>query len=419
LILIISLLISQGFSYLYVAEASIDKCYSFYVLYGILINASEINYTLFTEAPSNISIPGLFTQRPFSILSYKSISDDSDSHYINVKAGRGVEAFTVYKVEVCVSQFSEALSIVLSALENPIFNPITKSNYQEDSLKDDTLIPDQNVVETVVPSYEEWLRSRYGLNVSSLSKLGLAVTAAYFVYHVFFTYDPSFTPRNLDELLKTRRGDCDDMSRVLVNLLYYYNIQAVLVTGYVYVDSFTYIIPVENTKYIYINSGPHTFVIAHIPGYGWISLDLLAGSLLWNLFIFRGYTAYSDVPRDVVREFLDVHRLINATFLTWILNEQEYKVLFNQSIKYENIIRSLNTIINSKGHFSNITFNSSILSSDIKNVSRNAPLITHNKTPMPYYELTSKEVLPTIVLILIAVLISTITLLLWKRKTLQ
>jgi hypothetical protein len=417
--LIISLLISQGFSYLYVAEASINKCYSFYVLYGILINASEINYTLFTEAPSNISIPGLFTQRPFSILSYKSISDDSDSHYINVKAGRGVEAFTVYKVEVCVSQFSEALSIVLSALENPIFNPITKSNYQEDSLKDDTLIPDQNVVETVVPSYEEWLRSRYGLNVSSLSKLGLAVTAAYFVYHVFFTYDPSFTPRNLDELLKTRRGDCDDMSRVLVNLLYYYNIQAVLVTGYVYVDSFTYIIPVENTKYIYINNGPHTFVIAHIPGYGWISLDLLAGSLLWNLFIFRGYTAYSDVPRDVVREFLDVHRLINATFLTWILNEQEYKVLFNQSIKYENIIRSLNTIINSKGHFSNITFNSSILSSDIKNVSRNAPLITHNKTPMPYYELTSKEVLPTIVLILIAVLISTITLLLWKRKTLQ
>jgi hypothetical protein len=417
LILIVSLLISQGFSYLYVAEASIGKCYSFYVLYGVLINASEINYTLFIEAPSNISIPGLFTQRSFPILSYKSISDNSDSHYINVKAGKGVEAFTVYRVEVCVSQLSEALGIVLSALENPIFNPFSKPNYQEDSLKDDILIPDQSVVETVVPSYEEWLRSRYGLNVSSLSKLGLAVTAAYFVYHVFFTYDPSFTPRNLDELLRTRRGDCDDMSRVLVNLLYYYNIQAVLVTGYVYVDSFTYNIPVEYTKYIYINNGPHTFVIAHIPGYGWVSLDLLAGSLLWNLFIFRGYIAYSDVPRDIVREFLDVHRLINATFLTWILNEQEYKVIFNQSINYENIIRSFNTIINSKGQFSNITFNASILSSDIKNASRNVPLITHNKAPMPYHEFTSEGVLPTIVLILIAVLISAITLLLWKRKT--
>jgi len=159
-------------------------------------------------------------------------------------------------------------------------------------------------------------------------------------------------------------------------------------------------------------------VIAHIPGYGWISLDLLAGSLLWNLFIFRGYTAYSDVPQDVVREFLNIHRLINATFLTWILNEQEYKVIFNQSIECESIIRSLNTIINSKGQFSNITVNTSISSSDIKNLGRNAPLITHSKTSMPCYELTSKEVLPTIALVLIVVLISTITSLLWRRKML-
>jgi len=74
----------------------------------------------------------------------------------------------------------------------------------------------------------------------------------------------ALSQETLDEVIKDRKGDCDDISRILVNLLHYYGIPAVMVSGYVFINGFEISIPLENVTYVFNNNGPHAYVMAYL-----------------------------------------------------------------------------------------------------------------------------------------------------------
>jgi len=306
------------------------ECSVFYFFNGIVVYDSGVNDTLVLETPQNITLIGGFNQTVTPIIAYNlDFNSSINYYYFNVSQGSSYTGFFIVRVEVCSRSMEDALNTLRSGLTNPGINPFGNNSIPEEIKHDYIGQGNRKVEEVVIPAYEDWLRSNYGLSTSDLSTLGLVSTSAYFVYNVYFTYDPSATPRSIDEVVDSRRGDCDDLTRVLASMLYHYNIPAVQASGYLYVKGLNITIPVEKAKYIFLNNGPHAFLYAYIPGYGWLSTDFLAGSMLVYPFIFESYTTIIEVPREEVEEFLELHRKLNATQVFAVFSEEEYKSLFS------------------------------------------------------------------------------------------
>jgi len=306
------------------------ECSVFYFFNGIVVYDSGVSDTLVLETPQNITLIGGFNQTVTPIIAYNlGFNSTINYYYFNVSQGSSYTGFFIVRVEVCSRSMEDALNTLRSGLTNPGINPFGINFIPEEIKRDYIGQGNRKVEEVVIPAYEDWLRSNYGLNTSDLSTLGLVSTSAYFVYNVYFTYDPSATPRSIDEVVDSRRGDCDDLTRVLASMLYHYNIPAVQASGYLYVKGLNITIPVEKAKYIFLNNGPHAFLYAYIPGYGWLSTDFLAGSMLVYPFIFESYTTIIEVPREEVEEFLELHRKLNATQVFAVFSEEEYKSLFS------------------------------------------------------------------------------------------
>jgi hypothetical protein len=306
------------------------ECSVFYFFNGIVVYESGVNDTLVLETPQNISLIGGFNQTVTPILAYNlDFNSSTNYYYFNVSEGSSYTGFFIVRVEVCGRSMEDALNTLRSGLIDPGINPFGNNSIPEEIKRDYIGQGNRKVEEVVIPAYEDWLRSHYGLSTSDLSTLGLVSTSAYFVYGVYFTYDPSAIPRSIDEVVDSRRGDCDDLTRVLASMLYHYNIPAVQASGYLYVKGLNITIPIEKAKYTFLNNGPHAFLYAYIPGYGWLSTDFLAGSMLVYPFIFESYTTIIEVPREEVEEFLELHRKLNATQVFAVFNEEEYKSLFS------------------------------------------------------------------------------------------
>lgn len=294
------------------------------------------------ETPANVSLPEGFEQTVEHLIHYNLVFNDTLRAYtFRVRAGEYFEGFFVSKLKTCGKPLNITTSYLSIALMNPRYNPFRPINgtvptaIMEDHVK--PTIHDK-VVEVVVPAYEEWFQKVYGISIESASPLGVAATAAWFVYLEYFNYTIGEVPRDLNEVIETRRGDCDDMSRVLVELLNYYGIPSLLVSGYVYIDRFRFEIPIRNTTYVFINNGPHAFTMAHVPELGWISLDFLAGSLLDNLFVIEGYTKEISTPsREEIEEFYDLHSAINATQIIAIFTEDSLKEHVGMPITVEKL----------------------------------------------------------------------------------
>ena len=191
--------------------------------------------------------------------------------------------------------------------------------------------PHRIVVEIVVPAFEKWFNETYGVNPANASYLGLAVSAAYFVYLEFITYNASAAPKSIEEVVQTRQGDCDDMSRVLAELLSYYGIPSTIGYGYVYIPESgfeRFVMPVENVTYIFRYNGPHAFVLVYIPGYEWISVDFLAGSIWYYPFLFEGESVDTTVNESEVEQMIDLHRSLNGTQLIAVFEQDEFSRLF-------------------------------------------------------------------------------------------
>jgi len=315
------------------AEASLQQsCQTLYFINAIKVYNSLINDTLLLETPQNITLAEGFTQSSTPVYVYNlGFNETLGAFTFNVSEGEYFFGFFISRINVCYPDGSQLFNYYVSALNDPRFRATYNESIPPDLVEEYVRNPYHRVVEVVVPAFESWFTRIHRINISDASKLGIAVNAAYFVRYVYFNYNASALPRTIDQVIDTRQGDCDDLSRVLVELLNYYGIPAVIASGYVYISELELPEELGNTTYIFIDNGPHAFVLAYIPGLGWASLDFLAGSLIDHPFVFEGYTRETVVNESLVGEVVDFHRKLSAIQIFTVMDEYSYTKLLTGS----------------------------------------------------------------------------------------
>lgn len=307
------------------------ECYKLYFVNAIhIINATE-DLELALETPQNISLPYAFNQTVAPILVHNVILNETTGLFqFNVTRGGEFYGYYVAEVKVCGPSMDVWKWYVNLALASPTFNVSGPLPASPPGVEKYLREPHELVLSAVKPEFEKWFEGSYGYGISNASKLGLAVAASYFVYHVFIQYDASPLPRTIEDVIKERKGDCDDMSRVLVELLNSYGIPALIASGYdVIWQNFN--IGLGNFHYVFYNNGPHSFAMAYIDGLGWVSLDLLAYSMIAYPFVFEGVYRETVVNQTEVGEFVELHNKIWGSQALMALSEDEWKALGNIS----------------------------------------------------------------------------------------
>ncbi|OYT47773.1 MAG: hypothetical protein B6U85_04420 [Desulfurococcales archaeon ex4484_42] len=272
--------------------------YTLYLIdYGYIVVATdEIAYF---EMPLNYS-DGTLNQTVIivNIGGNSYINRSGNDVIISLKMYNLTDAFMVAKIHAKMINFTEVLTEIMN---NP---DMFKNAYviPSDILREFVKTPVKIVDDIVVKDFERWFKERTGRNVSTVSKAYLALSAAYFIYKSgYIKYSPSALPRTIEDIINSRSGDCDDMSRVLMNLLWHYGIPAKIEYGYVYLPLYLPV-PVENSIMYFKNAGPHGYVVAYIPPLGWVSLDLLAGARLIYPVVVTGYDTTPDVSVEGIEE---------------------------------------------------------------------------------------------------------------------
>ncbi|MEM0317667.1 MAG: transglutaminase family protein [Candidatus Nezhaarchaeales archaeon] len=344
LAIVVLLIPTLGKGMVVVESSSGVESFTLYFLNGIVVYDSLINDTLVLETPINISLKDGFEQKVVHVMQYNVAFNDAIGAYV-FNATKGFIGFFLSRVELHSRHREQMYRSLMQALYNPKFTSTLRSIEVPEEVSSYLKSPCLKVVEVVKPKYEEWFKETYGYDVEYAGLLGIAATAAYFVQHVFIQYDPSGIPKSIDEVVDTRHGDCDDMSRVLVELLNTYNIPAVISVGYVYISNFNFTMPIENVTYRYVNCGPHAFVMAYIPGEGWLSLDFLAFTLLTRPFICEGYGRETTVKEELVQEHLSLHRSLNATQVMMILSEEDLLKLLGGSLTLESVMKCFQDLV--------------------------------------------------------------------------
>lgn len=281
------------------------------------VDVAEITYALgvsegYFEVPINYSDPH-YTQvvRVVRIGGDAVVERLGDETVFKLPISNGMKGYVVLNVTVTYDAGKE-LGVVAQAL---YLKDVTLYNgpYPEDVRSRYILPPNERVVEVVVPSFEEWLGVRLppSYNVSRVSKTYLAVWAAYYIYGGYLIkYSASSIPRVLEEVLETGEGDCDDMSRILLNLLWHYGVPAKIQYGYVYLRGFDYESEVYGSLTRFINIGPHAYVMIYVSDVGWVSVDFLAYARLVHPTLVTGESTYTNVSEEDVSAIEEEH----ATF---------------------------------------------------------------------------------------------------------
>jgi hypothetical protein len=100
-------------------------------------------------------------------------------------ATKGYVGFFVCRVQVYAKPMSQALILITQALRDPTSTSKPSSSELPEEVREYLRRPHFKVVEVVKPEYERWFRETYGRNVDEAGPLGIAATAAYFVYFVY------------------------------------------------------------------------------------------------------------------------------------------------------------------------------------------------------------------------------------------
>jgi hypothetical protein len=338
-LLVLALLLHSVLASTVIALGDRDvNCTTLYFFNGIVVYESSTNETLMLETPANLTLREGFEQRVVTLLSHNLFFNETAKSF-TFNATKGYVGFFVCRVQVYAKPMSQALILITQALRDPTSTSKPSSSELPEEVREYLRRPHFKVVEVVKPEYERWFRETYGRNVDEAGPLGIAAAAAYFVYFVYIKYDPSSIPRSIEQVIESRQGDCDDMSRVLVELLNAYEIPTLMVGGYTYIRGLNLTQPIENVAYKYVNGGPHAFVMAYTLGEGWISLDLLARSLLVNPFVFEGYSRETEVKREIVEELVSLHRSLNATQAFVLMSEREFEELLGEPLSIEKTMK--------------------------------------------------------------------------------
>lgn len=293
------------------------RCTTVYFLNSIAIDASSgYSGVLYLEAPLNFSIRGL-NQTARAVISRGVRHDEGGACLVEVAPGSPLYAYVVYEVRTCSPEFSSSLAVLKWALTDPLalLRHLEGQACDADGKPSEYLGEPPEIVRTAVRmEFDEWLRSfswYYQVGNASGYQLLVSVYAAWFVYSSgYIEYDASLLPNPLSDVIENRRGDCDDMSRVLVALLWSYGVPALVVHGFVLVPEFSMKTALGTLNYVFEGGGPHAFVIAYAPGYGWLSLDFLAGSLLTHPFVIWGMTTEVEVSGEDVDRLMELHSAV-------------------------------------------------------------------------------------------------------------
>jgi len=290
------------------------ECVTVYFLNALYVENSSYSGRLYLETPVNLSLGGV-NQTVRTIASRGVLYDpDERAYVVNVSEGTPVYAYVLLEVRVCSLRYSEVLNVLKTVMLMPqAFLTPTPQDLGEE-LRGYLGAPPQAMVSVVSRDFEEWLKAMpwyYAVGNLSSYPLVLAVYAAKFIYGgTYIRYSPSLLPRTTEEVVERKEGDCDDMSRVLLSLLWYYGIPATIAYGFVAIPGYTVNSTVGSFTYMFSNGGPHAFVLAYVVGYGWLSLDLLAGSLLVYPAAIWGLSSRVLVERREVEEAEELHRAI-------------------------------------------------------------------------------------------------------------
>ncbi|MEM0505940.1 MAG: transglutaminase-like domain-containing protein [Thermosphaera sp.] len=348
LILIISYAIFQPIILTADVQVPVD-CEEFFFLNAIWISFSNITETLYLESPSNFTLGSTINQTVETLYTKNVVFNSTVSGFeFNVAKGEGAYAYLVNKVRICYPRPGWMETLIIKALSNVSYQPASWSDFPSEVVNKYVRPQNPAVVNIVVPQFEAWFQRTYGIPVANASAVGLAAAAAWFIYMEFIEYDASAEPRSIEQVVQSRRGDCDDMSRILVEILNYYGIPATIGYGYVYIsdERFSrYVMPVENVTYIFRFNGPHAFTLAYIPGIEWVSVDWLAGSLWRYPFLFESESRETAVNESAVEQMLDLHRNINGSQLIAILSRDEFIDSFGLELNQESIEDFINRTI--------------------------------------------------------------------------
>ncbi len=299
----IALLLVISTSPLYIVKANVSnnsvpiECHTYYFVEIVKVSKGSYgNVTgLELDVPTNVSLGNIV--QVSKVVDYRGLI----GRWIVDTSKPGI-SYIVTWVRICYPNSTWSVRLIRALL----MIPYLYSNYSEPTKMIRKYVgePEPPIL-NVSQDFVVWL-SKQGIPFARMSVAGLAYHAALFVYWIYINYTPSAIPHSVEETVKTRRGDCDDMSRVLTELLWHYRIPALMVYGYVVLNltkpftgtlgSFSFVMP---------NVGPHAFVVAYLPPFGWLSLDLLAGSFIAYPFIIVGVTNNTRVSERQVSEFVE------------------------------------------------------------------------------------------------------------------
>ena len=241
-----------------------------------------------------------------------------------------------YVVAIVNQSWINYTSDVLAMLKDPKAFPYADSEIPNYVRQNYIGKPADIVVNVVKKDFEEWLNSFFGLTPANLSKASLAARAAYFIYRSgYITYNASAVPRPLNYVVTHHTGDCDDMSRVLLNLLWAYGIPGKIEYSLVYLRNFSMTsLQSFGSSVKFVNTGPHAYVATYVPQLGWVSLDLLAGARLYFPSIILGSNEEAIVTQEESQEARE--SLLKERFA-------EEVMIYDMKNTPENLLKALNT----------------------------------------------------------------------------
>ncbi len=284
-------------------NSSLTERYTFTLYDYAYVVYSKNKTTAYFDIPINYS-DGTLNQKAYIVMygGTTYLVGKGGNVSAKMKVYNGSQGYVVVRVEQVVRNLTP---IILKIVNSPrIFMNYTAP---KNVVKKYVRKPARIVVSKVVPAYEKWvntiLESKYNLSVRNVSKAFIAVSAAVFIYlSGYIHYNASAMPRTLNETILKHQGDCDDMSRVLINLLWYYGIPAKIVYGYVYLPPLNLTMSLMGSYMRFVNAGPHAFIMAYIPPIGWMSVDFLAGSLLSNPVVIQGVNLKGSVTKKDIKQ---------------------------------------------------------------------------------------------------------------------
>jgi len=295
LILIILLAVRMPTVYVNAVRYAETKFTTYYILHANT-TAEDVNDVLLFNLPMNISdfsveqkVLLVRVEGDFKVLR----EDDHIVLALPLNKSGGAEGYAFIKIE------TKFKLIIPSLYDNK-----PKSKIPEGILKEYVREPDE-AVKSIEDEVDEYLKG-HGVNMSNIVEVAYW-TAKYIMEN--FEYEASGRPRTLGEVIATRKGDCDDLSELFINLMWRYGIPAQLEEVAICIDTdevkeYEF----DGSKVIYKNVGYHAYALVYMPYWGWIPVDItvnengnpFSGSrvhfrtVIFDRVLERNYTSFSE-----------------------------------------------------------------------------------------------------------------------------